>query len=386
MLYLHNNCIESTQGLEGLKQLRELDLSFNCLVDGASLAALKQLPCLSMLKLKGNPITFHKDYPSVLVCHLHRKAAMHGFRLDDRELPRKLAVLPSSVLLPIRNVNVEVPSPVLPGSLLRLSVPAECRSPAEGTQQQQTSLEVTVHSPSPSKLQEEPRLSGSVEQDNSSCSSLETLDPVSGAQRSDKRPKKKRSTRVAAILNQETGQSPVKSTSSSATAAKKDILDYKSQLESRKQQLGDEWLIGVSRLRLPDAQSTPCGTPEQRSSMEQALSHSSGKQLERDASNENDSCRTESPQAAILKQSMKSAAASAGEETSNVDDNVSAQRRISELSQGVVVLDDSISEPFSGSDTGAMLGQLEGFSWTTAEESSSVDETGEGKSCHFVLL
>ncbi|CAN8014702.1 unnamed protein product [Ixodes persulcatus] len=349
VLFLRNNCIESTQGLEGLRQLKELDLAYNCLADGDSLAALKQLPNLETLRLEGNPISFHKDYTAIVVGQLNWRAQTVSFRLDDKTLPKKL-VEPKALRLQLaRKSNVPAPEPVVSVPTLQPVLLSELVVPQRQMTEQHALPAVSVQSASPSKAVEAPP-PGPADQEGSSCSSLETPDSLT-PQRPGRRPRRRRSTRVAAILDQE-HRSPVEAPATAAV--QQEILDYKSELESRKQQLGDEWLVGVSRLRLPDAQSTPCGTPESATFVGPGFS---AWQREGNAS-----------PGAANRPSERVASSRQGTGVAQGSPKGSApRRRISELSEGVVVLDDVPPDHFG--DPGG-TGQPEGFSWTSMATSA----------------
>lgn len=354
VLYLRNNCIENTSGLEQLRQLKELDLSYNCLAESSSLAGLKQLYLLAILRLVGNPVTFHREYFPIVVCHLHRRAATENFRLDDRPLPKKL-VKPSNARQPsVRPPEMPVPDPVIirPSSSRFRAGSGSSGGPVEEVAKQ--TLDVSVASTSTLNTVEA-RLSASVEQDRSSCSSFEAaMDSATGRPpKKGKRTKQRPSARVAAIVDQEGYVSPVKQseTATAAVALQGEFLDYKIQLECRKEQLGDEWLLGISTLHLPDAQSTPCGTPNSGAAPGQPLfpGPAGDKPHDgKDAPDDTDSGRV----TAVLV----------------ADEDDVPQRRISELSQGVVVLDEA---PPDLLDEPSALSQLEGFSWTTARSEPS---------------
>ncbi|XP_029846504.2 serine/threonine-protein kinase 11-interacting protein isoform X3 [Ixodes scapularis] len=349
VLYLRNNCIESTRGLEGLRQLKELDLAYNCLADGDSLAAFKQLPNLEMLRLEGNPISFHKSYTAIVVGQLNWRAQTVSFRLDDKTLPKKL-VEPKALRLQLaRKSNMPAPEPVVSVPTLQPILPSELVVPQRQATEQHALPAVSVQGASPSKAVEAPP-PGPADQEGSSCSSLETSDSLT-PQRPGRRPRRRRSTRVAAILDQE-HRSPVEAPATATV--QQEILDYKSELESRKQQLGDEWLVGVSRLRLPDAQSTPCGTPESGTFVGPGFS---AWQQEGDAI----TGVANRPSEGVASSRQGTGAAQGSSKGS------APQRRISELSEGVVVLDDVPPDHFG--DPGG-TGQPEGFSWTSMATSA----------------
>lgn len=351
VLYLRNNRIENTSGLEQLRQLKELDLSYNCLAESSSLAGLKQLYLLAILRLVGNPLTFHKEYFPIVVCHLHHRAATENFRLDDRPLPKKV-VKPSNARQPrMRQLEMPAPDPVIfrPSSSRVGAGSGDSSGPPEEEVAKQQMDFATASSSMLNTV--EARLSASVEQDGSSCSSFEAaMDTAPGRPPRKGRRTKQRPSRVAAIVDQEGYVSPVKQSGTAAAAVALDgeVLDYKIQLECRKEQLGDEWLLGISSLQLPDAQSTPCGTPklEQPGFPTLAVDKPCDS---KDAPSDTDSGRV-TP--ALV-----------------TDEDDGPQRKVSELSQGVVVLDEAPPDLLDGEPSA--LSQLEGFSWTTARSEPS---------------
>lgn len=367
VLYLRNNFIEDTSGLGRLRQLRELDLSYNCLAESSSLAGFKQLYSLAILRLVGNPVTFHQEYHSIVVCHLHHKVVTGRFRLDDRQLPKHL-IKPTNARQPyVRQADAPVPDPVISVPPRQRMFESDDSSSLVGETMEQRDCEA-VASTSALTLSSEQRLSASVEQDGSSCSSIEAMDPMVGRRpREGRKSKKRHSSRVAAILDQEGYVSPVKE-SGNAPALHDDFLTYKSQLESRKEQLGEEWLVGVSALRLPDAQSTPCGTPGTYTSHDDSFLAAIGTVSgdAKDAASDSDSGRAESLKTVLFKDPVVEKAVDAvgeGAKDRSAEEQ-GPQRRISELSQGVDVLDEVPPDPL---DESSALSPLEGFSWTTAK-------------------
>lgn len=387
VLYLRNNFIEDTAGLERLRQLRELDLSYNCLSESSSLAGFKQLYSLAILRLVDNPITFHPEYFSIVVCHLHRKAVTERFRLDDRSLPKKF-IKPTCAKQPsTRAADVPVPNPVILVPSLQPTLESDDSSSLAGEITEQRGCEA-VASTSALTLSSEQSLSASVEQDCSSCSSVEAMDPVAGRRlKGGRKSKKRQSSRVAAILDQEGYAAPVKE-SGSVSALRNDFLTYKSQLESRKEQLGEEWLVGVSALQLPDAQSTPCGTPGTYTSHEGGFLTASrmGSCDTKDTHSDSDSGRAESLKTVLFKEPVVTKVEGVAEEAKNdCADEEGPQRRISELSQGVVVLDEVPPDPL---DESSVLSPMEGFSWTTAksEVTPDTEETTEDMDSKLFLV
>lgn len=374
VLYLRNNFIESTSGIERLRELRELDLSYNCLAESSSLTGLKQLYCLSILRLVGNPVTFHKEYFSIVVCHLHRRAVSEKFRLDEGPLPKK-CIKPANARQPqVRQADMPLPNPVISVPPLQREVELDDnRSLVEETSGQHGGLPVACTA-MPHVF--EARLSASIEQDCSSLSSVEAVDTaLSGKQRDSKKHKKRHSTRVVAILDQEGYVSSAKE-SSAAVPVHDDFLSYKSQLESRKEQLGEEWLVGVSALKLPDAQSsTPCGTPNTCASLEPDFlaKTRTGSFDANEGHSDSDSGRAESVKTVLSKEPVTVGMVEVVEEAKErTVENEGPQRRISELSQGVDVLDEAPSEPL---DESSALSPLEGFSWTTAKSEVTQEDT-----------
>ncbi|XP_077483533.1 serine/threonine-protein kinase 11-interacting protein isoform X1 [Amblyomma americanum] len=374
VLYLRNNFIESTSGIERLRELRELDLSYNCLAESSSLTGLKQLYCLSILRLVGNPVTFHKEYFSIVVCHLHRRAVTEKFRLDEGPLPKKL-IKPVNARQPqARQADMPLPDPVISVPSLQFEVEADDDgSLVEEMAGHHGRLPVACTS-TPHGF--EARLSAPVDQECSSLSSVEVMDAALIVKHKDgKKRKKRHSTRVAAILDQEGCVTSAKESGTTAAAVHDDFLSYKSQLESRKEQLGEEWLVGVSALKLPDAQSTPCGTPNTRASLEPDFSTENrrGSFDANQTHSDSDSGRAESVKTVLSKEQATLGTVEVVKEAKEITVEVEGpQRRISELSQGVVVLDEAPSDPL---DESSAMSPLEGFSWTTAKDEVTQEDT-----------
>uniref|UniRef100_A0A2R5LL16 Serine/threonine-protein kinase 11-interacting protein n=1 Tax=Ornithodoros turicata TaxID=34597 RepID=A0A2R5LL16_9ACAR len=351
VLCLRNNCIETTQGLATLRGLKELDISFNCLSDGKSLEGLKQLSCLNLLKMEGNPITFHHDYYVVLTSNLCGSVVTCHFVLDNQPLPRKYVKISNSASSTWNVESIE-PSTVTP------SVGSSVQNPNQ--------LSAEMH---PS-LHEVPCAGASlVQHDPSESNESEKL--VVKANKVSKL--KRRVLRVAAILDKPSVQDTVGPPSmGSDVATSTEIVDYKNRLESRKQRLGDEWLVGTTQVHLPGASETSQssnasahGDAEQIASKDTLLTEG-----RKDTLSDDDSGRAESVTTVLLK------------ETSPVDDRETdmkeqpdpeQQRKISEQSQGVEVLPDQ-PDHFAETDVSV----VDGLSWI-AEGSESRDtvETGE---------
>ncbi|KAM8934017.1 serine/threonine-protein kinase 11-interacting protein-like [Pelodytes ibericus] len=69
-LILRHNQLSSTSGLEHLRSLQHLDLSFNLLYDHSQLSGLTPLHRLRKLFLEGNPLYFHKDHQALTARYL----------------------------------------------------------------------------------------------------------------------------------------------------------------------------------------------------------------------------------------------------------------------------------------------------------------------------
>ncbi|KAM8934018.1 serine/threonine-protein kinase 11-interacting protein [Pelodytes ibericus] len=69
-LILRHNQLSSTSGLEHLRSLQHLDLSFNLLYDHSQLSGLTPLHRLRKLFLEGNPLYFHKDHQTLTARYL----------------------------------------------------------------------------------------------------------------------------------------------------------------------------------------------------------------------------------------------------------------------------------------------------------------------------
>lgn len=100
-----------------------------------------------------------------------------------------------------RKSNVPAPEPVVSVPTLQPILPSELVVPQRQATEQHALPAVSVQGASPSKTVEAPR-PGPADQEGSSCSSLETSDSLT-PQRPGRRPRRRRSTRVAAILDQE---------------------------------------------------------------------------------------------------------------------------------------------------------------------------------------
>ncbi|KAM4025240.1 serine/threonine-protein kinase 11-interacting protein isoform 2-T2 [Anomaloglossus baeobatrachus] len=104
-LILAHNMLSSTSGLEHLRNLQHLDLSYNLLVKHSQLTGLAHMENLRKLYMKGNPLCFHKDYRVFAAQHLSRKAS-------DKVL---LDGLPLSVLekmtTPVLRERIIIPQP-----------------------------------------------------------------------------------------------------------------------------------------------------------------------------------------------------------------------------------------------------------------------------------
>ena len=58
-------------GLQGLENLVELDLSYNCLTEHYNLWPLEPLSGLLWVLLEGNPISYHPNHRLLSLKHLH---------------------------------------------------------------------------------------------------------------------------------------------------------------------------------------------------------------------------------------------------------------------------------------------------------------------------
>ncbi|CAJ0935038.1 unnamed protein product, partial [Ranitomeya imitator] len=74
-LILQHNLLSSTSGLEHLRNLRHLDLSYNLLAEHSQLTGLAPLKNLRTLFLKGNPLCFNKDYRMFAAQYLSPKVS-----------------------------------------------------------------------------------------------------------------------------------------------------------------------------------------------------------------------------------------------------------------------------------------------------------------------
>ncbi|XP_026278549.1 serine/threonine-protein kinase 11-interacting protein isoform X2 [Frankliniella occidentalis] len=88
ILLLSHNYIEDLSGLENLTSVRELNLEVNQLQDHSSLLPLRSLYQLQHIKLKGNPISYHKRYRIIATSYLSPRAVFvkHQYRRDTVKL------------------------------------------------------------------------------------------------------------------------------------------------------------------------------------------------------------------------------------------------------------------------------------------------------------
>ncbi|KAK3907885.1 Serine/threonine-protein kinase 11-interacting protein [Frankliniella fusca] len=88
ILLLSHNYIEDLSGLEHLTTLRELNLEVNQLHDHSSLLPVRALYQLQHIKLKGNPITYHKRHRILASSYLPPRAvfAKHQYRRSSVKL------------------------------------------------------------------------------------------------------------------------------------------------------------------------------------------------------------------------------------------------------------------------------------------------------------
>lgn len=109
VLVVRNNYIEDIQEVSLLSKLTELDLRENCLLEHVSLCPLSSLSKLRMLKLAGNPLSFHAKHRHQTIKYLHPSTSMN-FVLDCQPLSRRELSLVSTIH------PMQVPSEILPTS------------------------------------------------------------------------------------------------------------------------------------------------------------------------------------------------------------------------------------------------------------------------------
>lgn len=88
VLIICNNFIEDITGLIVLINIRELDLSDNCIMQHNLLTPLANLATLQWLNLQGNPISYHVEHRTLTSYNLHRNTATVRFLLDRRVLTK----------------------------------------------------------------------------------------------------------------------------------------------------------------------------------------------------------------------------------------------------------------------------------------------------------
>ncbi|XP_051160698.1 serine/threonine-protein kinase 11-interacting protein isoform X2 [Leptopilina boulardi] len=94
-LILKSNYIDNIKGLQGLENLVELDLSYNCLTDHYNLWPLETMSGLLWLSLEGNPISYHPNHRLLSLKHLHPCLSGSKFVLDRLPLTRSEKILVS---------------------------------------------------------------------------------------------------------------------------------------------------------------------------------------------------------------------------------------------------------------------------------------------------
>ncbi|XP_076294784.1 serine/threonine-protein kinase 11-interacting protein isoform X3 [Lasioglossum baleicum] len=89
VLVLKNNYIENLNGLQNLGYLKELDVSFNCLMDHSTLRALEKITTLVSVSLEGNPLSYHPKHRLLCMQYLHSSLMnVNKFVLDHLPLSR----------------------------------------------------------------------------------------------------------------------------------------------------------------------------------------------------------------------------------------------------------------------------------------------------------
>ncbi|XP_076624438.1 serine/threonine-protein kinase 11-interacting protein isoform X2 [Colletes latitarsis] len=88
VLVLKNNYIEKLNGLQNLKCLTELDLSYNCLMEHSALWVLEKMSTLLCISLEGNPLSYHLKHRQLSIKYLHPSLKDSKFVLDHLPLSR----------------------------------------------------------------------------------------------------------------------------------------------------------------------------------------------------------------------------------------------------------------------------------------------------------
>ncbi|XP_043479640.1 serine/threonine-protein kinase 11-interacting protein isoform X2 [Leptopilina heterotoma] len=94
-LILKSNYIDNIKGLQGLENLVELDLSYNCLTEHFNLWPLETMSGLLWVSLEGNPISYHPNHRLLSLKHLHPCLSGTKFVLDRLPLTRSEKILVS---------------------------------------------------------------------------------------------------------------------------------------------------------------------------------------------------------------------------------------------------------------------------------------------------
>ncbi|XP_043250527.1 serine/threonine-protein kinase 11-interacting protein isoform X2 [Colletes gigas] len=88
VLVLKNNYIEKLNGLQNLKCLTKLDLSYNCLMEHSTLWVLEKMSTLLCISLEGNPLSYHLKHRQLFIKYLHPSLKDSKFVLDHLPLSR----------------------------------------------------------------------------------------------------------------------------------------------------------------------------------------------------------------------------------------------------------------------------------------------------------
>ncbi|KOC68415.1 Serine/threonine-protein kinase 11-interacting protein [Habropoda laboriosa] len=88
VLVLKNNYIENLNGLQHLKCLKELDLSYNCLIQHCTLWPLEKMSALLWISVEGNPLSYHPKHRLLCIKYLHTCLCDSKFVLDNVPLSK----------------------------------------------------------------------------------------------------------------------------------------------------------------------------------------------------------------------------------------------------------------------------------------------------------
>ncbi|KAJ6649830.1 Serine/threonine-protein kinase 11-interacting protein [Pseudolycoriella hygida] len=223
-LVLASNFIEEISGLSSLDALSELELSGNCILDHSSLLPLSSLMNLSILNLHGNPLSFHPNHRQITAKCLHKNTSTVKFVLDMQALSKIEKSLTGSKTLS------KLPSRIQDSSGRSTPIrPLGHMTPASSVGSMRSQLNESI---------EKDRFSAP--KVKSSCHVLDSRCPddviVSRASQKNRR---KRSVDISDMTDDIVKPKPEVNIT---LEGNKDHLETKKQIESIRQQYGENWL------------------------------------------------------------------------------------------------------------------------------------------------